>query len=310
MFLSRATLFSGKLLSPVYQRNLLVPLASHVSVAQRNMSQEEYRRPGQPKDNTPPWKKIKFDFAKGVEGIRKQFSLLKGEFMDKLEGPEGRSMRQNLLEQTRVLWEFRGPESLEQWTIASDHDIGGQSEVNLKLGKNNTTCFLYGTLCTIPPKDGVTRYSGYCSMRSNQRKGSFDRKKHYDLTSFNTLHMRIRGDGRPWMVHLSVETYFSHHKDDLYCYFMYTRGGPYWQDVKIPFSKFFLSSRGRIQDQQHYLCVDKVNTIGFTLGDKVDGPFQLEIDFIGVCKDHAHTEECAYEMYQRNPKSEVRFCCQ
>lgn len=51
------------------------------------------------------------------------------------------------------------------------------------------------------------------------------------------------------------------------------------------------------------LCSDfQVKNIGFTLGDKADGPFQLEIDFIGVCNDHAHTEEFAYEMYKRNPE--------
>lgn len=187
-------------------------------------------------------------------------------------------------------------------------------------------------------------------------QSSFNRKKHYDWSPFNTLHLRVRGDGRPWMVNVAAETYFSHQKDDIYCYFLYTRGGPYWQEVKvgpgqaenatvqdllaphcclffqIPFSKFFLSSRGRVQDDQHPLWVDKVgrrrfhpgtkrtrdafrhprkvqilvffqvNTVGLTLGDKTDGPFQLEIDFIGVCKDYAHTEEFAYEAYKRNPE--------
>lgn len=46
----------------------------------------------------------------------------------------------------------------------------------------------------------------------------------------------------------------------------------------------------------------QINTVGFTLCDMVDGPFQLEIDFIGVCKDYAHTEEFAYEKYKRNPE--------
>ncbi|GCC21292.1 hypothetical protein chiPu_0019759, partial [Chiloscyllium punctatum] len=132
--------------------------------------------------------------------------------------------------------------------------------------------------------------------------GAFDIKKYHDLTNFNTLHIRLRGDGRPWMVNISSEMYFSHQKDDLYSYFLFTRGGPYWQDVKIPFSKFFLSSRGRIQDNQHPLWLDKISTIGFTLGDKVDGPFQLEIDFIAVYNDRAHTEEFAYETYKRNPE--------
>lgn len=49
------------------------------------------------------------------------------------------------------------------------------------------------------------------------------------------------------------------------------------------------------------LC-SQVNTIGITLGDKADGPFQLEIDFVAVCNDRAHTEEFAYEVYKRNPE--------
>ncbi|KAG7466120.1 hypothetical protein MATL_G00161620 [Megalops atlanticus] len=262
----------------------------------------EYRRPGQPRDNTPPWKKIRFDFAKGVEGIQKHFGLLKDEIVQRFEGPEGRPLHEHLLEQTRVMWEFRGQESLHQWVVSTDREIGGRSEAYVKLGRNNTTCLLYGTLCSTPPRDGETRYSGYCTLRSKQPLASFDRKKHYDWSSFNTLHLRVRGDGRPWMINIAAETYFSHQQDDIYNYFLYTRGGPYWQDVKIPFSKFFLSSRGRIQDEQYCLWLDKVNTIGFTLGDKADGPFQLEIDFIALCNDRAHTEEFAYELYKRNPE--------
>jgi len=280
----------------------LVPLASQVFVAKRTVA-GEYRRPGQTPDNTPRWMKIKFDFSKGLEGIQTHFTLLKKEFFDLLKGrPEGRELQQVALEQTRVLWEFRGPECLEKWTLSSDQEIGGRSEIYLKLGRNSSTLFLYGTLCSAPPRDGETRYSGYCTMRSPQPKASFDRKRQYDLTNFNTLHMRVRGDGRPWMVNIAVERYFHHQKNDIYSYFLYTRGGPYWQDVKIPFSKFFLASRGRIQDDQHPLCADMVNTIGFTLGDKTDGPFQLEIDFIAVCYDAAHTEEHAYEVYKRNPE--------
>jgi len=46
----------------------------------------------------------------------------------------------------------------------------------------------------------------------------------------------------------------------------------------------------------------QINTIGFTLGDGVDGPFQLEVDYIGAHIDYAHKEQFAYEIYKRNPE--------
>ncbi|KAJ3613735.1 hypothetical protein NHX12_019981 [Muraenolepis orangiensis] len=282
----------------VRQRPFLNP-TSPSSLPRGATARSVYRRPGQPKDNRPPWEKIQLDFTKGVQGLKRHLALLKKELVEPLVGPQGKPLLEHMLEQNRVVWEFRGPEGLEQWSVSSDREIGGQSEVYLKLGRNSNTCLLYGNLCSTPPKDGETRYSGYCALRSKQPRCSFDRKVHMDWTSFNTLHLRVRGDGRPWMVNLAAETYYSHQKDEIYSYFLYTRGGPYWQEVKIPFSKFFLGYRGRIQDNQHNLWLDKINTLGFTLGDKADGPFQLEIDFIGVSKDYAHIEEFAYEMNKK-----------
>ncbi|XP_029454475.1 complex I intermediate-associated protein 30, mitochondrial [Rhinatrema bivittatum] len=289
-------------LFPGYKWKTFCPTERHAfSHYTPRMHSSSYRRPGVPLDNTPPWKKINFNFKKGVEEAKKHFGLLKKEVVDQLTGPEGRPLREYMLEQTKVIWEFRCQQDLDQWVVSSDQEIGGRSEAYLKLGKNNQTALLYGTLNTSVPHDGETRYSGYCSMRSKLPQSAFNRRKHHDWTNFNSLYLRVRGDGRPWMVNVGTEMYFSHQKDDLYNYFLFTRGGPYWQDVKIPFSKFFLSSRGRIQDSQFPVWLDKVNTIGFTLGDKADGPFQLEIDFIGVYNDRTHTEEFAYEQYRKNP---------
>lgn len=157
-----------RLLSSIQHRQLLLPPVGALAVPRRAVIQGEYRRPGQPKEDKFPWQKINFSFSKGLEGIKKNFTLLKKEFTDRFVGPEGKPILEHMLEQNRVLWEFKGAESLEQWTVSSDLEIGGQSEVHLKIGKNNTTCFLYGTLSSTPPRDGETRYSGYCTMRSKQ----------------------------------------------------------------------------------------------------------------------------------------------
>lgn len=142
---------------------------SPLIISRRTVIQGPYRRPGQPKENKFFWEKIDFSFSKGLEGIKNNFTLMKKEFSDRWIGPEGKPLLEHMLEQNRLVWEFRGPESLQQWIVSSDREIGGQSEVYLKLGRNNNTCFLHGTLSSAPPRDGETRYSGYCTLRSKQQ---------------------------------------------------------------------------------------------------------------------------------------------
>lgn len=70
--------------------------------------------------------------------------------------------------------------------------------------------------------------------------------------------------------------------------------------AQIPFSKFFLSVKGRVQDKQAELPSCKISRFGITTAgcDFMDGQFSLELDYIGVEFDPNHTEEFAYEMYQ------------
>ncbi|XP_063803416.1 complex I intermediate-associated protein 30, mitochondrial [Pseudophryne corroboree] len=290
-------------LSKTYQWNkaicpLLYPFFYHPISRLHGM---RYKRPSVAPDNTPFWKKMHFNFEDGVKNIKKHFGLLLKEASNHLRGPGGKTLQQDILEQTSVMWEFRNSDDLQKWVVSSDLEIGGKSKAFLKLGSNSQTALFYGVLNSAVPRDGETNFSGYCTMRSTPPMGAFNRKLNYDWSNFNMLHLRIRGDGRPWMVNIQSEMYFSLSWDDMYNYFIYTRGGPYWQDIKIPLSKFFMTSRGRVQDRQYPLWPDKITTLGFTLADRADGPFQLEIDFIGLCKDQSHTEEFAYESYKSTP---------
>ncbi|XP_004380705.1 complex I intermediate-associated protein 30, mitochondrial [Trichechus manatus latirostris] len=247
-------------------------------------------------DIISPEEKPEVSFDKAIQDeIKDRFRRLKEDFVNHWIGPEGRPLHEVLLEQAKVVWQFRGKEDLDKWIVTSDKTIGGRSEVFLKMGKNNQSALLYGNLSSEAPQDGESGRSGYCAMISRVPRGTFERKKSYDWSQFNTLYLRVRGDGRPWMVNIREDTDIIQRKNQMYSYFMFTRGGPYWQEVKIPFSKFFFSNQGRVRDAQYQLLLDKISSIGFTLADKVDGPFFLEIDFIGVFADPAHTEEFAYE---------------
>lgn len=70
---------------------------------------------------------------------------------------------------------------------------------------------------------------------------------------------------------------------------------------QIPFSKFYLSAKGRIQDKQEAIQLSHIRCLGITLADAVTGPFQLEIDYIAVVYDSAHPHTFEYEMYPVSP---------
>ena len=68
---------------------------------------------------------------------------------------------------------------------------------------------------------------------------------------------------------------------------------------QIPFSKFYFSSRGFVQDLQSPPPTDEIAGLGISLMDRIDGPFCLEIEDIGVIKDEKYKmhEKTAYENY-------------
>ncbi|XP_073921799.1 complex I intermediate-associated protein 30, mitochondrial isoform X3 [Castor canadensis] len=237
------------------------PVAPYSRVSQQSKTEEGLHGHHQKEvalDITSPEGKTETSFDKAIrDEIKDHFRHLKDEIVTRWMGSQGRPLHEALMEQARVVWQFRGKEDLDKWMVTSDKTIGGRSEVFLKMGKNNQSALLYGTLSSEPPQDGDSSQSGYCSMISRIPRGAFERKKSYDWSQFNTLYLRVRGDGRPWMVNIREDTDFIQKTNQIYSYFMFTRGGPYWQEVKIPFSKFFFSNQGRIQDAQYQLVLDK-----------------------------------------------------
>lgn len=70
--------------------------------------------------------------------------------------------------------------------------------------------------------------------------------------------------------------------------------------LQIPFSKFYLTAKGCIQDKHHVMESTRIARVGITaVGlDWMDGEFNLELDYIGVENNPYHTEETAYELYK------------
>lgn len=115
-----------------------------------------------------------------------------------------------------------------------------------------------GELSTRVPNDGRTQAAGYVNIASKKRMLSFAREKlAEDWDYFSHLTMNVRGDGRKYMINIQVKRDFDLLWNDRWHYPLYTRGGPYWQYVKIPWSKFYLGSRGVLQDKQFAIPLSK-----------------------------------------------------
>jgi len=196
------------------------------------------------------------------------------------------------------IWDFSSPSSLEKWKVTSDSDHGeGFSTGSFDSSPTGHGLF-HGSISTNVPRDGMVKKSGYVNIVSPKPRLSFKRDTYLDWQMYTHLNFRVRGDGRSYLININTSGYFDITWNDMYSYVLYTRGGPHWQDTRIPFSKFFMSSKGRVQDKQCAVPLDRVVSIGISAGDRINAPFRLEIDHISLENDPRHTEKFAYEMYK------------
>ncbi|XP_055354684.1 complex I intermediate-associated protein 30, mitochondrial-like [Paramacrobiotus metropolitanus] len=200
----------------------------------------------------------------------------------------------------KMIYDFRDPDpdKVNGWTVTADADfLHGRSWGKMDITQDYT-CLFTGNLNHTPIADGWSDFAGYVNLRSPYKYKSFYREDAFNWTEFTHIVLRYRGDGRTYLLNINTRGCFDVSWNDLYSYPLYTRGGPYWQTERIPFSKFFFAHKGKIQDKQAPIDLTNVHGINITAGDGIDGPFKLEIDYIAIEIDESHTEEHAYELYE------------
>ncbi|OAF70453.1 putative complex I intermediate-associated protein 30, mitochondrial [Intoshia linei] len=204
-----------------------------------------------------------------------------------------------------ILWKFDDKDSCKNWMVTCDKEYGiGSSEATFTKVDGKIGATLQGRLGmdgSIIHEKAVAMNYGWINLRCPLKYQSFHRQDIYDLQLYNTFVIRLRGDGRKYTF-LVDNSYrkWDVRKGDQFCYPIYTRGGPLWQICEIPFSKLVLSSSGLIQDIQEVFNPIATKFMGFSLADRIEDDFCLDIDFIGVYYNADHDEYCAYESYEDN----------
>ena len=158
--------------------------------------------------------------------------------------------------------EFAGNQISEMgWQIVNDGVMGGLSDGRIEFTDAGTMIF-----------------SGVLSLQNN---GGFStvRSQSVNLNLSNDagLLLKVKGDGRTYEARLTTKERYRG-MEVSFCGEFQTQKGV-WQQVKIPFSAFEASFRGReLPDRK--LDPSSIRRVGILLGDKVEGPFSLEVDWI------------------------------
>lgn len=181
---------------------------------------------------------------------------------------------------------FDTDESFKRWRVTCDSAYGdGYSTAKFERSKGGHALFT-GVLDNRVPKDGLTMQAGFAGLAGPRQYKYLHVQKFYNWSEYTHLKLRFRADGRTYHVSISV----AQNNDDMcwfdtYLYPLYTHGGPYWQEVSIPFIDFIHSNKGFAQDVQTGLQASIVNFVSIIICDKINGPFQIEIDYIGLYQD-------------------------
>lgn len=158
------------------------------------------------------------------------------------------------------------PPRLEEWVVVNDGVMGGLSEGRVDADAGHLV--FNGTL--------NTRGGGFASVRSRSLGRS--------LAPFTGIALRVKGDGRSYACDLRESARVQGFGVTWKATFA-TRAGE-WLQLALPFSTFeptwrggSLRNRGVPLDTAFHASA---RSVGFTIADKRDGAFRLEVAAIGA----------------------------
>lgn len=166
-------------------------------------------------------------------------------------------------ESTEVMvWKFSEPELKKwKWQITNDGVMGGLSKGRIQTAQS-----------------GAMVFSGMLSLENN---GGFStvrttRFSSHDLSAYEGIALKVRGDGRRYKVNLATDARWRSLWEIMFSAEFVAPAGEDWVEVKLPFSKFSGSFRGRTTPETK-LAPDNIRRLGIIIADKKEGPFRLEV---------------------------------
>ena len=161
----------------------------------------------------------------------------------------------------RMITDFTSKTPDLGWYTQNDNVMGGRSQGGFELARGQL--IFAGNTNT----DG----GGFSSIRT--------RPMQVDLSGFNGIRLRVKGDGRRYTWQLQTDARWRGRQISYWADFDTIAGE--WITVDIPFAKFYPQFRGFKLDGPP-LDPAKTSEMGLYIYDKKDGPFELHLDSVNV----------------------------
>lgn len=160
-----------------------------------------------------------------------------------------------------MIFDFKNPEIFAAWQVINDTVMGGVSESGLKATSAGTALFTGAV--------SLKNFGGFCSASS---RGTGP----HDLRGSEGILIRIRGDGKSYKLTVKTDTGFN----GFSYHFPFITKKDAWMTVRAPFRDFTARFRGMPLPDAAPLNPAAIQSFGFLISDKQEGPFALEIESI------------------------------
>lgn len=149
--------------------------------------------------------------------------------------------------------------SEKQWRIINDDVMGGLSSSKAIINEG---------IIVFSGDVSLKNNGGFASLRSPLKNNNFEK--------FSGIEAKIKGDGKRYSISMQETTYFNGY---LYTSTFETKQDE-WIAVQIPFKEFKQYYFGNQINSNKEFPYNNIKEISLLIGDKQEGTFKAEIDYI------------------------------
>ncbi len=122
--------------------------------------------------------------------------------------------------------------------------------------------------------------AGYAGIRSKLLPRIAWHQPMHDLSMYDYLAIRAKGDANQWLVNIQTDTWYN---GTVWQQKLVFSNPGQWETVLVPLRDFVLTIHGRVAKRQVMMNKEKIKTIGLSIV-RQPGPFSLELDSIQAIK--------------------------